>query len=252
MKQVTLISLYGQKPASLSNLLKNCLKIIQESIFQQIFEPYDIDQFHGTFIGMEKIDGIPDICNANIWNQIGKREVMNFPPLVDTVKKYLPMKIRFGGFGRTFRGFKSFSKFPFERSFQIQWSADKVTLIGWPHRNDNFSSNPLLKNLRVEVEERCNIRHKYAGDNDLYMVIGEITDLGHLSQSERKEIKDATSSIEEKVRGFLENNPIDVEIKPDQVFLARYREESLPLDSTETYCIDNPGIDVDFIKCLYK
>ena len=211
-----------------------------------------MDQVHGTFIGMEKTGGIPGFCNANIWIQTDKREVMNFSPLMDTVRKYLPQKIRFGGFGKTFHGFKSFGKFPFERSFQIQRSAGKVILIGWPHRNDDFSSNPPLRTLRMEVEERCNIRHKYAGDNDLYMVIGEIADMENLPQSERQEINDATSGIEERVRDFLENNPIDVEIEPEQVFFARYRRESLPLDSTETYCINKSGIDAGFIRNLYK
>jgi hypothetical protein len=252
MNQVTLISLYGKKIASISRFLESCSEIVQKSELKQIFEPYQMDQIHGTFFGMEKIEGMPDLYNANIWIRNGKREVMNFSPLIDTVIEYLPMKIRFGGFGKTFRGFRSFGKFPFERSFQIQWFADKVTMIGWPHRDEDFSSNRILEAMRMEVEEKCNIRHKYTGDNDFYMVIGEIVDRNNLSQSERKEIKDATNSIEEKVRVFLKKNPMDVEIEPEQVFIARYRKESLPLDSTETYCINTPGVDADFIRNLYK
>ena len=252
MKQLTLISLYGQKPASLSNLIKRCSEIIQESKFRRIFKPYHLHEIHGTFFGMEKLIGFPECFNANIWIHTGRKETMNFEPLRETVMQYLPMTVRFGGFGKTFNGFKSFGKFPYERSFQVQWTTNKVTLIGWPHRNDEFSPNLLLKTLRSDVATKCNIRHKYDDDNDLFLVIGEIVGLQFLSDSERKEIKNTASSLEEKVREFLENNMIDVEIGSDQVFIARYGKESLPLNSTDVYCINKPGIDVGFLINLYE
>jgi hypothetical protein len=250
-KQLTLISLYGPKPASLSNLIMRCSEIIQESKFRRIFKPYHPHQIHGTFFGMEKIIGFPECFNANIWIHTGRREPMNFLPLRETVMRYLPMSVRFGGFGKTFHGFKSLGKFPYERSFQVQRTTNKVTLIGWPHRNDEFSPS-LLTALRSDVATKCNIRHKYDDDNDLFLVIGEIAGLQFLSDSERKEIMNTASTLEENVREFLENIRIDVEIGSDRVFIARYDKESLPLDSTEVHCINKPGIDAGFFMDLYE
>jgi len=252
MKQLSLISLYGQKPASLANLITRCSEFIQESRFRHIFRPYHPHQIHGTLFGMETLTGSPEWFNANTWSHTGRKEAMNFEPLREAVMQYLPMTVRFGGFGKAFNGFKSFGKFPYERSFQVQWTTNKVTLIGWPHRNDEFSPNLLLNNLRGDVAAKCNMRHKYDDDNDLFLVIGEIAGLEILPDSERKEIKSAASSLEEKVRKFLEKNLIDVEIGSDQVFLARYGKESLPLDSTDVYCINKPEIDAGFIKSLYE
>lgn len=252
MKQLTLISLYGQKPANLSKLVVHCSEFIQESKFRRIFRPYHLNQIHGTFFGMEKLTGFPECFNANIWNHTGRREAMNFNPLQETIMNHLPMTVRFGGFGKTFTGFKSFGKFPYERSFQVQWNTNKVTLVGWPHRNNNFTSNPLLKNLREEVVEKCKIRHKYNDDNDLFLVLGDIGGLQLLSDSERDEVRNSASILEENVRNFLEDNKTDIEIGFDQVFIARYEKEYLPLDSTDVYRINRPGIDVGFLKNLYE
>lgn len=209
-------------------------------------------QIHGTFFGMEKLIGFSECFNANIWTNTGRIEAMNFKPLRETVLQYLPMMVRFGGFGKTFNGFKSFGKFPYERSFQVQWTTNKVTLIGWPHRNGEFSPNQLLKTLRSEVASKCNIRHKYHDDNDLFLVIGEIVGLQFLSDSERKKLKDTALNLEKKARKFLENNSIDVEIGSDQVFIARYGIETLPLDSTDVYCIQKQGVDDGFLINLYE
>jgi hypothetical protein len=252
MKQLSLISLYGQKPPSLASLITRCSEFIQESGFGHIFRPYHLHQIHGTLFGMETLTGSPEWFNANIWSHTGRKEAMNFETLRETVMPYLPMTVRFGGFGKTWNGFTSFGKIPYERSFQVQWTANKVTLIGWPHRKGEFSPSPPLDNLRRDAAAKCNMRHKYDDDNDLFLVLGEITGLEILPDSQRREIKSAASRLEEKVRKFLEKNLIDVEIGYDQVFLARYGKESLPLDSTDVYCISKPEIDAGFMKSLYE
>ena len=176
---------------------------------------------------------------------------MNFAPLVEIVKKHLPMKIRFGGFGKTFRRFDSFGKNPYERSFQVQWQTNKLTLIGWPHKDGDFTSKPLLDALRMDMGTHCNIRHKYQGDNDLFMVLGEINGYHLLKKSELMHIKYIAAETEEKVRNYLLNNMTEVEIGPEQVFLAQYSDESLPFDFTTVYSIANQLIDADFICKLY-
>ncbi len=251
VRQLTVISLYGQKPASLLNLIRHCSEFIQGSEFRRVFKPYDLHQIHGTFFGMERLVGFAECFNKNIWIHTGRKEAMNFMPLLETVMKHLPMTVRFGGFGKTFTGFKSAGKFPYERSFQVHWNTNKVTLIGWPHRNDDYTSRLLLKTLRSEITTKCKIGHKYDNDNDLFLVIGEISRIQELSDFERKEIRNSASILEEQLREYLENNMTDVEIGFEQVFIARYDKESLPPNSTNVYCINMPGIDAHFLSNLY-
>ena len=84
------------------------------------------------------------------------------------------------------------------------------------------------------------------------MVIGEIKGQQFLTASELKEIKISAAILEENIRNYLANNITEVEIAPEQVFLTRYDDEALPLDSTTSYCIESPDIDADLISKLYS
>ena len=171
--------------------------------------------------------------------------------LLKIIMKHLPMKIRFGGFEKSFKHFYSFGKKPYERSFQIQWQTNKLTLIGWPHENGDFIEKRPLEALREDIATHCNILQKCKCDNDLFMVIGEIKGHQLLTASELKEIKFYAANLEENIRNYLAKNITGVEITPEQVFLSRYIDEALPLDSTTPHCIAKTGIDADFISKSY-
>lgn len=252
MRQVTLISLYGKKTKDLEILINRCVGFVQDSKMRYIFTPYNIHQIHGTLIGMEKLVGFAENFNANMWTETGNREVMEFTSLIKIIKKHLPMKIRFGGFEKSFKQFHSFGKKPYERSFQVQWQGNKLTLMGWPHENGDFNSIKLLESLRGDIAANCNIRHKYKHDNDFYMVLGEIKGHQSLTASELLEMKFSADNLEENVRDFLANYPAEVEITPERVFLSQYIDATLPLESTIPCCIANPGIDAEFIRKLYS
>jgi len=252
MKQISMVSLYGQKRGDLERLIKKCWEMISVSIFRRVFEPYHINQIHGTIIGMEKLIGFDDPFNANIWQVSGNKVTMMYAELLNIIARHLPMTIRFGGFDKDYKEFTSFGKTPYERSFQVQWPTFKFTLIGWPHKDLNFTSKQILWDPRHEIETRCNIKHKYENDNDLFMVLGGIEGLQLLTDSELDELKSKSASLEETVREYLRKNPVDVEITAEQVFLAQYSRETLSLDSTNVYCIQNPGIHADFIQSLYS
>lgn len=251
MNQVSLVSLYGRKTNDLVTLINRCVGLVNIPPFQHIFTPYKPNQVHGTLIGMEKLVGFSENFNTNTWKETGNKEEMNFDPLVETVKKHLPIQIRFGGIRKNFRRFDSFGKTPYERSFQVQWQTNKLTLIGWPHENGDFTSKRLLEALRLDIATHCKIRHKYKSDNDFFMVLGEINGYHLLKESELQKIKYFATDTEEKVRVYLANNMTEVEIGLDQVFLVQYKDENLPVDSTTAYCIENQSIDADFIRKLY-
>jgi hypothetical protein len=90
MRQVTLISLYGQKTKHLEKLINSCVGFIHDSVMRRIFTPYSTNQVHGTLIGMEKLIGFTENFNANTWKEKGKREVMEFSSLLKIIKKHLP------------------------------------------------------------------------------------------------------------------------------------------------------------------
>lgn len=253
MKQMTLISLYGSKPKKLQEPLKVLCDKIQSSNLKSFFKPYNLDQIHGTIIGMEKLPGSNDFYNANIWREFKNKRKMDFDPLIDVLYTHLPITIRIGGFDSSYKGFMSLDRKPYERSFQIQWSTRKVTLIGWPHEDEEFRSKNLWL-LRKDIEEKCNIRHKYAKlkDNDFFMVLGELTGFNSLSEQELRKLRTQSAVLEENIRQYLSYTPIDIQITSKDVFIALYENEALPLESTKIYGVEKHGANNSFIKTLYK
>jgi len=253
MKQVTMISLYGKKDKDLQLLIEDCWERINISKFRRIFEPYNIKQIHGTIIGMAKHIGSSELFNEEIWRDSNTRKkiIMDFTELINIVRDHFPMTVRFGGFDENYRDFQSQNKTPFERSFQVQWDSSKLTLIGWPRKNDKFTEE--LSKLRNEFKEKCNIKYRYEKDGkDFHMVLGEIKRPHLLTDSELKRLKMETTQLEESIREYLRKHPIDVKINCEQVFLAQYVNETLPLDSTNVYCIQDRVINNPFIQNLYS
>lgn len=162
-------------------------------------------------------------------------------------------RIVFGGFDCSYESFMSLGKKPYERSFQIQWSTRRVTLIGWPHENEDFRNKNLWL-LRKNIEEKCNIRHKYAkfNDNDFFMVLGELTGFNSLSEQELGELRTQSAVLEENIRQYLSHTPIDIQITSKDIFIALYENEALPLESTKIYGVQKHGANNSFIKTLYK
>lgn len=248
MKQVTMISLYKEKTFSLIEIIKSIQNIINSSIFAERYKAYKINQIHGTIVGLERNSNLPNFFNANMWIDLKRKTQMEFSELNDVVSKYLPMILQIGGFGKSFNEFKSFNKIPYERSFQINRKTGKAILIGWPHIEYDFSIRNLW-NLRQEIEDRCNIRHKYAQweDNDYFIVPGN---LGGIKEGSEK-FENELSAIEHDVRSILSANPVEVTLSYNNIFIAQYEDESLPLESTRIFPLNEVSINDKFIEELY-
>lgn len=50
MHQLTLISLYGEKPKPVRDLVSKVWEAIDRSMLGRFFRPYDMRQIHGTLI----------------------------------------------------------------------------------------------------------------------------------------------------------------------------------------------------------
>ena len=259
MHQVTLISLYGEKPKGFTDLVSAVCKTIQRSTLRRFFRAYDIRQVHGTFVGMEKVPGYRRHFNLNLKQSAGKLIDMGFERLRDTVREKLPIDIQIGGFTPDFDTFHSMGKKPYVRSFQIQWRRGNVTLIGWPFQTQgnlrSYRRTPLL-DLRDDLQRTCHIQHKYPRpkyeDNDLFMVIGELSDLQLVSDVQLRILETkVVPDIEQLVRDYLSANPIDIVVGEQEGFVARYTHETLPFDSTEVYCLADETLDTALIDALY-
>ena len=259
MRQLTLVSLYGHKPSELIRLLQGCIRIIDSSKLRPVFKPYNINQIHGTLVGMEKLLGYTKHYNANTWvaaekkSGVGIKTEMDFAKLRSVIKNHIPMTVQLGGFTPGFTQFDSLGLWPYERSFQVQWDSRRFTLIGWPHEDDNFTSKRILDDLRKELDQGCNVMHKYPKDNDFFMVLGEIVGLDRLSTSEIENLKDEAKILEREVRDFLaaKKNTLQLRVEEDHVCIAQYQRETLPLDSTVPYRIGESRMTPSFIENLY-
>lgn len=176
---------------------------------------------------------------------------MKFEPLFDLVRKHFPMTFQFGGFPRAFTQFASVGQRPYERSFQVQWGSNRVTLVAWPNRSGDFTSTRLLSRFRDEVAAECGIRHKYDNDNDLFMALGEITGLAGFPDDEIATLKQQSGKVEESVRDVLLNHRTEITLEPDDIFVVQYENETLPLAGTKAYRITDPGLSAAVIGSLY-
>ncbi|MBZ5619610.1 MAG: hypothetical protein LAQ69_12940 [Acidobacteriia bacterium] len=252
MKQVTLVSLYGQKRKELAEFAQRCTDIIATSPLRRVFRPYRLEQIHGTLVGMEKLVGYSDHYNANQWAKSNyQRVLMNFGPLFGIVRQHFPLAFQFGGFPKVFTQFDSFGRSPYERSFQVQWASNRVTVIGWPHRNGDFTGTRLLARFRDDVACKCGIRHKYDNDNDLFMVLGEIADLTSFTDDEVATLNHESKQVEDAVRDSLQDHKTEMTVEPDDVLVVQYEKETLPLDTTIAYRITDAGLNAAMISGLY-
>ncbi|MEM7132663.1 MAG: hypothetical protein AAF702_40550 [Chloroflexota bacterium] len=251
MKQVTLVSLYGQKTGLVAQLIRDCCHMIEKSPLRRVFRAYHPSQMHGTIVGMEKLIGYSAPFNTNIWSAIGEKVMMGFDQVLPTLQQHFPMTIQFGGFSPFFNQFDSFGNLPYERSFQVQWPTNRFTLIGWPHANGNFTTTRLLNCLRDDLNVQCNVAHKYSGDNDLFIVLGKIVHLERFTDAEIEQLQEAAKTLEVQIRNHLAATKTGVTIELDDISLVQYEMETLPLHSTISHRVTDPGVTPEFISNLY-
>lgn len=252
MKQLTLVSFYGQKQEPLARLIRDCTTMIQNSPLVRIFRPYYPDQVHGTIVGMEKLESEAELFNKNAWLVSGAKKVMDFYRLQPTLQEHLPMTVQFGGFSPAFNRFRSSGLPPYQRAFQVQWQAGRFTIIGWPHSNGEFASRQLLNELRKDLYAHCNIKHKWGADNDLYMVLGETANTELLSGKELAEIKRALPALESAIRDYLAGHKTEVVMSMEDIYVVQYEAESLEPNSTVPYRITGLEVDMNFMRNLYE
>lgn len=241
MTQRTLIALYGNKTRGLSDLVESCQRMTAEAL-GDAFCPYDLRQVHATIVGLEHQEGAP-WENAGFRRLRGQQVAMNIPGFLETLRASadLPFEVQIGGFGESDRPFLSRNALPFERSFCIQ--GDKVVVMGWPWREVSSTGGggypQTLDAIRRGARE-FGVLHAYHRseadrDNDLFFRIGLI---------DRSAVpEDAVRDLELRVRRHMSRQPAPIlQIGLDDLAVAAYRDDRLPLGSTEVWPLADPSL----------
>lgn len=250
MANISLVALYEEKPTALKYVLESIWREIRTTELGACFKPYSLEQVHSTLIGMESLPDSNPPINANGLKKLKVKTEMNFSGFPERVANALPLTIQIGGFEPSFEGFTSQGALPYVRSFQINWQSGRVILMGWPMEEGSGIANQQLLGLRKAIGTHHHIQHKYEGDNDFYMVLGQLESLDSYSESIRTALRVEAKQLEESIRSQLANNPLTLSLETLEVSLVRYKEETLDPDSTEVWPL--AGKDQDFIRDLYS
>jgi hypothetical protein len=258
--QVTLISLYGDKNEDFSAAIKKWQQVVAEGV-GSAFTPYDVRQIHATIIGLERVRA--PAYNANFSTHRKRDVAMNFDGLLAYVRGcgHVPFEVQLGGFAQRDYPFTSRENTPYERSLSVQ--GDKVVVIGWPVRGEPFSKHPAtpadaIREARTYPLTLDIIRHAMQGfgvlhgyhrtltdiDNDLFFRIGLI-DLKATTPA-------MTGDLEIRARRLLSTQrALVLEIRLEDIYIAAYDDDRLPVGSTQLWSLADPRVTGQFVAGLF-
>jgi hypothetical protein len=178
---VTVAALYGAKPEPVITMIQSIQAIVEDQMGRS-FQPYMLEQVHGTLVGLDgrKDSSSGEVINEHFLNHRGEARVMDHGKALTVIAEHLtpPMPIRVGGFLPEYAPFTSRGGPPYLRSFTCQGNA--LVLMGWPVETEESLGRRLpLDDLRRAVND-SNILHRYHRersdiDNDFYMVLGHVS-----------------------------------------------------------------------------
>jgi len=237
--QVTLVTHYGEKPDDLAALILNCQELLSLRLASS-FRPYQLEQVHGTIIGLEGHQQSGRLLNRNSGEQVDPKALLRF------LRKQFPsIDIRIGGFNDWANyAFQSRGTHPYLRSFSIQGKI--AVAMGWPVQGDAFPNS--MDDLRWKFCRDLGLRHKWhntedAVDNDLFFVLGRV---------EESIRADRLHHAMTEVRAFLSSlDGLFVRIEKDTLRVVAYMDEQLPLETSSVYSVDDPLLTPDRLLSYY-
>lgn len=224
---VSLVALYGNKPPHLTNCIQQLQSYLSAQLQEQ-FEPYQLEQIHGTIIGYKGVKTDKGILSQWFWEYRDEEKYINLSASIDYIHNtnLLPLKIGFNGYQPNFNyGFFSQNKSLFERSFQF--INNFAVLIGWPVQEEQIVLD--LYKLRLGFQQ-FNLLHKYhrkadSLDNDFYMALGILK----VKPSDEK-----LRVIENEIRNKLKaSSSLYVFVDLKNISFVRYQDPTLPLATTK-------------------
>jgi hypothetical protein len=244
--QVTLVAYHGTKTVELSDFIRVCQDKLAGRLLSG-FRPYDIEQVHGTIIGLEGDRIGEEILNKNFQILRGEKKSMDIDQILDFLRSTdaLPIQIRIGGFRPYDKyPFNSRGQHPYFRSFSVQGQI--AVAMGWPVIAEQYPNS--LHKLRWELQ-KFNILHKYHKhpddvDNDFFFVLGRV---------DRDSIKDIViQEVEETLRAYLAGlRPIVIPVGKEQLSIVGYLDPQLPTATSISFSLTDKELDGKRIRNLY-
>lgn len=243
----TLVAYYGDKPPQIAKLINAAIDKLS-GLLGNKFEPYCLQQVHGTIIGLEGHRAGKHIINANYTKLRNQTCPMDLKAALQILKEttLLPFDVTIGGFidGGPY-SFTSRNDVPYLRSFSIQ--GQYAVAMGWPYNNGNYSKS--VNQLR-RAFNAANILHKYhctpdSEDNDFFFVLGNIN---------REDI-DPIQLLEAQGRlraFFAAHKPVTVTISRSFLRVVGYVDEKLTLETSYSCTLDDAEKNIDLIRSLYR
>lgn len=243
--QLTIVSHYGKKSVELIN----SISILQNKLSECLgfaFKPYEMEQVHGTIIGLEGVLTAKGILNK--WFKENRNEDKYIEPehllrfiKSDAIKE---IKLKIGGyhFHKDY-GFKSREQHPFLRSFSLQ--GEIAVAMGWPMENDKYVKT--LYQLRKNFEQ-VGILHKWHKeeyeDNDFFFVLGRIN-----RKYANPVVLERTAS---QLRLILAEIDECITIGKDTMSIVAYIDPQLPITTSRAFSFDDKFLTSKLINQLYQ
>ncbi len=241
--QATLVSFYGKKQEALKNFIVACQDKVLETIGGS-FLPYEIEQVHGTIIGLEGVRYAGKIKNANFEVSLEQERLVDLATLLAFVQsdRLKPIDLKIGGYSSVFKGFSSRGEVPFNRSFSIQ--GDIVVIMGWSL--EAVLGHRPLDDYRRSFNE-VNVLHKWHRgsteiDDDFYLVLGRVQSLS----------EDAKVTLVDVMRQYLSTQmSINVTIEKKCLSIVGYIDPQLPCNTSCVFSLLDEKLTSKQILALY-
>jgi len=258
--QASIVALYGPKTDAFGSFLAYCQDTVAEIIGLQ-FRRYEIDQVHGTLIGLERDASHREgFRNLNYWQKRRVDITMDFNGLLGFLRQAvrLPFQIQIGGFEDREYPFASRAQRPYERSFSVQGS--NVVLVGWPMKNlalstatgiDESVSYPVVLQSIRQGAQGYGVLHAYHSrpvdvDNDFFLRLGVIADADSIEA-------DTLQNLHDQMRMVLaSHSPHVVTIDLSDLCVAFYESPELPITSTRVLSLGDERLTGELIQQAYS
>ncbi len=244
--QVTLVTHYGEKAGNLLELIRLCQDKLSELLLSA-FRPYELEQAHGTIIGLEGCRVENQIKNGNFLNHGGQTRFMAPEELLAFLRSSeIPLlNVRIGGYRHDKEwGFLSRNKHPYLRSFSIQGPI--AVAMGWPVNGETFPNT--LDKLRRRFNE-VNVLHSWHRketdiDNDFFFVLGRV-DRRFVDETRLQQVEEEMRLL------FAGLSNVTIPIHQGVLSLVGYLDTQLPVPTSCSFRIDNPELDTERLLNLY-
>lgn len=244
LMQATFVSCYGKKPKELEKFILVCQKKIIE-IIGTSFLSYELEQVHGTIIGLEGYRVADKIKNANFETNLSQTRLVDPAVFLEFIRQtdINTINIKIGGYSPEFKEFTSRGQLPYKRSFSIQNNI--VTLMGWPTAAANGCR--LLDEYRRSFN-KVNVLHKWHQtpdevDDDFYLVLGRIKQIKEEKKEYLVEVMQHYLSTQIATHVALERNCLSV---------VGYIDPQLPICSSCALSVIDQRLTPGYFLDLYS